>query len=53
MNMFFYLYINGDSNFIQFYYRLILHQGPSKIYTNYNSYNLTIFDGQSNDNEIA
>jgi hypothetical protein len=43
---------DGDSNFMQFHYRLILHQGPSKFYIIYNSYNLTVFDGLSNDNEI-
>jgi hypothetical protein len=32
---------------------LILHQEPSKFYTTCNGYNLTVFDGQSNDNEIA
>jgi hypothetical protein len=53
MGMFFYLYIDGDSNFIQFYYRLILHQGSLKFYIIYNSYNLMIFDGLSNDNEIT
>jgi hypothetical protein len=51
--MFFYLQIDGGSNFMQFNYYLILHQGPSKFYIIYNGYNLTVFDGLSNDNEIA
>jgi hypothetical protein len=28
INVFFYLWIDGNSNFIQFYYRLIVHQKP-------------------------
>jgi hypothetical protein len=28
IDMFFYLYIDGDSNFMQFYYYLIVHQRP-------------------------
>jgi hypothetical protein len=40
--MFLYLYIYGDSNFIQFNYRLMLHQGPSIFYTICNGYNLTV-----------
>jgi hypothetical protein len=48
----FYLYIDGDSNFIQFHYCLIFHQGPSKFYIICNGYNFTVFDGLSNDNEI-
>jgi 2',3'-cyclic-nucleotide 2'-phosphodiesterase (5'-nucleotidase family) len=40
------------SNFIQFHYHLIFHQGLSKFYIICNNYNLTVFDGQSNDNEI-
>jgi hypothetical protein len=51
--MFFYLQIDGNSNFIQFHYRLIVHQRP----LNWNRYklhkNLMIFDGSSNDNEIV
>jgi hypothetical protein len=35
------------------HYRLILHQGPSKFYTICNGYNLMVFDGLSDDNEIA
>jgi hypothetical protein len=31
--------MDGDSNFIQFHYRLILHQGPSKFYIIYNGSN--------------
>jgi hypothetical protein len=45
MNIFFYLQIDGDSNYKQFHYCLILNQGPSKFYIIYNGYNLTIFDG--------
>jgi hypothetical protein len=51
--MFFYLYIDGDSNFMQFYYRLIVHQRLP----NYNCYELykilMVLDGVSNDNEIT
>jgi hypothetical protein len=32
---------------------LILDQGPSKFYIIYNGYNLSIFDGLSNGNEIT
>jgi hypothetical protein len=53
MDMFFYLQIDGDSNFMQFHYCLILHQGPSKFYIIYNGYNLTVFDGLLNNNEIV
>jgi hypothetical protein len=53
MDMFFYLYIDGDSNLMQFHYHLILHQGPLKFYTICNGYNLTVFDGLSNDNKIV
>jgi hypothetical protein len=42
-----------DSNFTQFHYHLILHQGPSKFYLIYNDYNLIVFDGLLNNNEIA
>jgi hypothetical protein len=51
--MLLYLLIDGDSNFIQFHYCLILHQGLSKFYIICNSYNLTVFDKLSNDNKIA
>jgi hypothetical protein len=37
---------------MQFHYRLILHQGLSKLYIIYYGYNLTIFDRLSNDNKI-
>jgi hypothetical protein len=37
---------------MQFHYRLILDQGPSKFYIICNGYNLTVFDGLLNDNEI-
>jgi hypothetical protein len=50
--MFFYLYIDGDSNFIQLHYRLIVHQRPS----NYNRCKLykilMVPNGVSNNNEI-
>jgi hypothetical protein len=53
INMFFYLWIDINSNFIEFYYRLIVHQKP----LNWNCYklheNLMVFDILSNDNEIA
>jgi hypothetical protein len=53
IDIFFYLYIDDDSTFIQFYYRLIVHQRPS----NYNHYKLykilMVLDEVSNDNEIA
>jgi hypothetical protein len=49
----FYLYIHGYSNFMQFHYRLIVHQRPSNFHVIYNSSNLTVFDGLSNDNEIT
>jgi hypothetical protein len=38
---------------MQFYYRLILHQRLLKFYTICKGFNLTVFDGVSNDNEIA
>jgi hypothetical protein len=45
--------IDDHSNFIQFHYRLIVHQRPlnwnrCKLYEN-----LMVFDGPSNNNEIA
>jgi hypothetical protein len=53
MDMFFYLKIDGDSNFMQFHYRLIVHQRPS----NYNRYKLykilMVLDGVSNNNGFA
>jgi hypothetical protein len=53
MDIFFYLYIDGDSNFMQFYYRLTVHQRPSS-YNCYKLYKiLIVLDGVSNDNEIA
>jgi hypothetical protein len=49
----YYLWIDGHSNFIQFYYRLVVHQRP----LNYNRCklyeNLMVFDGLSNNNEIS
>jgi hypothetical protein len=53
IDMFFYLWIDGNSNFMQFHYRLIVHQRPSNFYSIYNDSDLTIFDGLSNDNEIS
>jgi hypothetical protein len=50
IDMFFYLWIDGPLNFMQFHYCLIVHQRPSNFYIIYNGSNLTIFDGQSNDN---
>jgi hypothetical protein len=38
---------------MQYHYRLLLHQGPIEIYIIYNGYNLTVFDGLSNNNEIT
>jgi hypothetical protein len=35
---FLYFATNGSINFIQFHYRLIVHQGPSKFYPIYSSY---------------
>jgi hypothetical protein len=52
IDVLFYLWIDGHSNFIQFHYRLIVHQRPSNFYIICNSSNLTVFDGLSNDNEI-
>jgi hypothetical protein len=53
MDILFYLYIDGDLNFMKFHYHLILHQGPSKFYTVCNNYSLTVFDRLSNDNKIT
>jgi hypothetical protein len=53
MNMSFYLWLDCASNFVQFYYRLVLHQVLSKFYTICNNYNLIVFDELSNDNEIT
>jgi hypothetical protein len=51
--MFLYLYIDGDSNFMQFHYRLIVHQRSS----NYNRCKLykilMILDEILNYNEIT
>jgi hypothetical protein len=46
------LSFDGDLNFIQLHYRLILHQRLSKFYTICNGSNLTVFDEVSNDNKI-
>jgi hypothetical protein len=45
--------IKGFVVVVVVHYRLILYQGPSKFYTICNGYNLTVFDGLSDDNEIA
>jgi hypothetical protein len=47
------LIVYGDSNFMQFYYCLVLQQGPSKFYIIYNDHNMAVLDGLSNNNEIA
>jgi hypothetical protein len=53
IDVFFYVQIYDHSNFMQFYYHLIVHQGP----LNWNRCklheNLIVFDELSNDNEIA
>jgi hypothetical protein len=52
IDMFFYLWIDGISNFMQFHYRLIVHQRP----LNWNRCRLykilIVFDGLSNNIEI-
>jgi hypothetical protein len=56
IDVFFYLWIDGHSNFMQFHYRLVafkIHQTPSNFHAIYNGSNLTVFDGLSNDNEIS
>jgi hypothetical protein len=52
INMLFYLYIDGQINFMQFHYHLIVYQRPLNFHTIYNDFNLTIFDELSNNNEI-
>jgi hypothetical protein len=52
IDVFFYLWIDGYLNFMQFHYRLIVHQRPSNFHIICNGSNLTVFDGLSNDNEI-
>jgi hypothetical protein len=52
IDVFFYLWIDGRSNFMQFHYRLIVHQRPLNFHIIYNGSKLTIFDRLSNDNEI-
>jgi hypothetical protein len=49
IDVLFYLCIEVHSNFMQFHYRLIVHQRPSNFYVIYNGSNLTVFDGLSND----
>jgi hypothetical protein len=53
INVYLYLYIDGHLNFMQFHYCLIVHQRPSIFHAIYNSSNLTVFDGLSNNNEIV
>jgi hypothetical protein len=53
MDVLFYLLIDGHPNFMQFHYRLIVHQRLSNFHVIYNDSNLTVFDGLSNDNENA
>jgi hypothetical protein len=53
IDVFFYLWIESYSNFIQFYYHLIVHQRLSNFYAIYNGSNLTVFDGLSNYTEIT
>jgi hypothetical protein len=50
--VFFYLWIDGHSNFMQFHCRLIIHQISSNFHIIYNGSNLMVFDGLSNDNKI-
>jgi hypothetical protein len=50
--MFLYLWIDGHSNFLQFYYCLIVHQRSLNFHIICNGSNLMVFDGLSNDNEI-
>jgi hypothetical protein len=38
---------------MQFHYRLMVHQRPLNFHTICNDFNLTVFDGLSNDNEIT
>jgi hypothetical protein len=37
---------------MQFHYCFLVHQGPLKYYTLCNGFDLMVFDGLSNDNEI-
>jgi hypothetical protein len=50
VDVFFYFKIDGHSNFMQFHYRLMVHQRLSNFHAIYNGSNLTVFDGLSNDN---
>jgi hypothetical protein len=43
----------NHSNFMQFHYRLIVYQKSLNFYIIYNGFNLTVFDGLLNDNEIV
>jgi hypothetical protein len=38
---------------MQFHYRLIVHQRSLNFHISYNGFNLTVFDGLSNNNEIT
>jgi hypothetical protein len=53
IDVFFYLLIAGHLNFMQFHYRLIVHQRPSNFHVICNDFNLTVFDRLSNDNKIT
>jgi hypothetical protein len=53
IDMFFYLQIDGNLNVMQFHYYLLVYQTPPKYYAFYNGFNLTVFNGLSNDNEIT
>jgi hypothetical protein len=53
IDMFFYLWIDRVSKFMQFYYSLIVYKRPSRFHTICNGSNLTVFDGLLNDNEIT
>jgi hypothetical protein len=53
IDLFFYLSIDDHSNFIQFHYHLIVHQKLSNFHTIWNGFNLTVFDGLTNDNKIV
>jgi hypothetical protein len=47
------LWIDGHSNFMQFHYRLIVHQRLSNFHAIFKGFNLTVFDELSNNNKIA
>jgi hypothetical protein len=53
IDIFFYLWIDGDSNFIQLHYRLMVHQKLLNWYHFKLGNILMVFNGLANDNEIA